>query len=330
MKKITYGLIIITLMLFLGLGFFQSPLLANTENDIDISEGVPLNITTVSKNQYSMVKSIVLDKHNVEYLSNNENEIYEFKYNEDIINNISERDLFIYSGINNEPWVNGFIDKLKKGDLGIINMSRGIKTLTYETDGITENPYYWLGINEYNIALYNVKCAIQEKDPKNKSYYEDNYNNQIKEIDAAVKNIKLELEKYKNYTIITSTNTFDYLLKDLGLQVIKVKNKESITTKFLADKGLEENKVIFVSEKDPIDMSNRLGNKKIDDKVEDHKKVDEENKENVKPIDIKSIELVRWDDEKTSVELALTNMKIIKDKLKEIDDIGKEMQEMGK
>lgn len=321
MKKITYVLIMITTVLFLGLGFFQSPLLANTENEVDISDGVPLNITTVSKNQYSMVKSIVLNKHNVEYLSDNENEIYEFKYNEDIINNISERDLFIYSGINNEPWVNGFIDKLKKGDLGIINMSRGIKTLTYESDGITENPYYWLGINEYKIALYNVKCAIQEKDPKNKNYYEENYNNEIKEIEGLVKEIKLELEKYKNYTIITNTNTFDYLLKDIGLEVVKVKEKESITGKLLADKGLEEEKVIFLKEKDPIDMANRLGNKKIEDKVEDHKKVDEENKANEKPLDIKSIELVRWNSEKTSVELALDNMRIVTNKLKEIQAI---------
>lgn len=321
MKKITYVLIMITTVLFLGLGFFQSPLLANTENEVDISDGVPLNITTVSKNQYSMVKSIVLNKHNVEYLSDNENEIYEFKYNEDIINNISERDLFIYSGINNEPWVNGFIDKLKKGDLGIINMSRGIKTLTYESDGITENPYYWLGINEYKIALYNVKCAIQEKDPKNKNYYEENYNNEIKEIEGLVKEIKLELEKYKNYTIITNTNTFDYLLKDIGLEVVKVKEKESITGKLLADKGLEEEKVIFLKEKDPIDMANRLGNKKIEDKVEDHKKVDEENKANEKPLDIKSIELVRWNSEKTSVELALDNMRIVTNKLKEVQTI---------
>ena len=139
------------MILFLGLGFFQSPLLANTENEIEAGEEVLLNITTVSKNQYSMVKSIVLNKHNVEYLSENESEIYKFKYNEDIINNISGRDVCIYAGIKKEPWVNDCISELKKCDLGIINMSRGIKTLTEENG--KENPYYWLGINEYKIAL---------------------------------------------------------------------------------------------------------------------------------------------------------------------------------
>ena len=324
MKNVTYGLIIITMILFLGLGFFQSPLLANTENEIEAGEEVLLNITTVSKNQYSMVKSIVLNKHNVEYLSENESEIYKFKYNEDIINNISGRDLFMYSGINNEPWVNDFIAELKKGDLGIINMSRGIKTLTYENGN--ENPYYWLGINEYKIALYNVKSAIQEKDPKNKSYYEDNYTTIINKIEESAKEVKLELEKYKDYTILTNTNTFDYLLRDLGLQVVNV--KKEVTRKILDEKKLDENKIIFVKEKDPIEIVNIIETKKEDEKVEETKKTNEEKLEvpdieAKKPLDIKSVELIRWDGEKTLVELALSNIKLVTDTLKKLPIVTK-------
>nr|WP_279289618.1 zinc ABC transporter substrate-binding protein [Clostridium gasigenes] len=312
------------MILFLGLGFFQSPLLANTENEIEAGEEVLLNITTVNKNQYSMVKSIVLNKHNVEYLSENESEIYKFKYNEDIINNISGRDLFIYSGINNEPWVNDFIAELKKGDLGIINMSRGIKTLTYENGD--ENPYYWLGINEYKIALYNVKSAIQEKDPKNKSYYEENYTNVINKIEESAKEVKLELEKYKDYTILTNTNTFDYLLKDLGLTSVNV--KKEVTRKILEEKKLDENKIIFVKEKDPIEIVNIIETKKEDGKVEETKKTNEEKLEVPevevkKPLDVKSVELIRWDGEKTLVELALSNIKLVTDTLKKLPIVTK-------
>ncbi len=320
MKNVTYGLIIITMILFLGLGFFQSPLLANTENEIAAGEEVLLNITTVSKNQYSMVKSIVLNKHNVEYLSENESEIYKFKYNEDIINNISERDLFIYSGINNEPWVNEFIAELKKGDLGIINMSRGIKTLTYENGN--ENPYYWLGINEYKIALYNVKSAIQEKDPKNKSYYEENYANVINKIEESAKEVKLELEKYKDYTILTNTNTFDYLLKDLGLTSVNI--KKEVTRKILDEKKLDENKIIFVKEKDPIQIVNIIESKKEDEtKKINEEKLEVPEVEVKKPLDIKSVELIRWDGEKTLVELALSNIKLVTDTLKKLPIVTK-------
>lgn len=314
-------------MLFLGLGFFQSPLLANTKNGVESGEDILLNITTVSKNQYYMVKSIVLDKHNVEYLSDDESEIYEFKYNEDIINNISERDLFIYYGLNNEPWINGFIGKLKKGDLGIINMSRGIKALTYEQNNeINENPYYWLGVNEYKIALYNIKSAIQEKDPKNKNYYEENYVNAINEVENFVKDLNIELEKFKDYTILTNTNTFDYLLKGLGLQRVIV--KEEITRGVLKDRNLDEDKVIFIKEKNPIDIDKMLEPKKDIEKLEEVKKIDDENIEGIeelskdlelkKIVDIKEVDLTRWDEEKTLVELALSNIKLLVDTLKKL------------
>lgn len=312
-------------MLFLGLGFFQSPLLANTKNGIESGEEILLNITTVSKNQYYMVKSIVLDKHNVEYLSDDESEIYEFKYNEDIINNISERDLFIYYGLNNEPWINGFIGKLKKGDLGIINMSRGIKALTYEHNNeINENPYYWLGVNEYKIALYNIKSAIQEKDPKNKNYYEENYVNSINEVEIFVKDLNIELEKFKDYTILTNTNTFDYLLKGLGLQRVILKGE--ITRGVLKDKNLDEDKVIFIKEKNPIEIDKMLAPKKDIEKLEEVKKIDNENIEGIeelskdlelkKIVDIKEVDLTRWDEEKTLGELSLSNIKLLVDTLK--------------
>lgn len=335
MKKITYGLIIITIMLFLGLGFFQRPLLANTENGAEGIKDSPLNITTVNKNQYFMVKSIVLDKHNIEYLSDNEKEIYDFKYNEDIINNISKRDLFIYSGTNNEPWINEFIGKLKKGDLGIINMSRGIKTLNYEKNGVvSENPYYWLGINEYKIALYNIKSAIQEKDPKNKNYYEENYINAISYIEECIKDIKIELEKYKDYTILTNTNTFDYLLKDLGLTKIMI--EEEITRSILLEKNLDENKIIFIKEKNimenPRKIESKIDNEKLEEKLDENldesenllkeeqtdKLSDITELELSKPLDVKEVELVRWDEEKTLTELFISNIKLVMETLEKL------------
>lgn len=315
MKKITYGLIIITIMLFLGLGFVSKPLLANTEGTSEAKEDIPLNITTVSKHQYYMVKTIVKDKHNVEYLISDENKIYEFEYNEDIINNISERDLFIYYGINNEKWINKFIDELKKGDLGIINMSRGIKTLTYYNyDQLQENPYYWLGINEYKIALYNIKSAIQEKDPKNKEFYEKNYNDIVKEIDDYTKEFKTEIEKYKDYTILTNTNTFDYLLRDFGIAVINVKDKV-ITKRIFEENKLDPNKVIFIKEENPIERNSELVVKKEVEKIE-VKNSDEKELELEKPVNIKEIKLNRWIDDKTLIEIVLSNIKLLTDGLK--------------
>ena len=83
------------------------------------------------------------------------------------------------------------------------------------------NPYYYLGINEYKIALYNTKIALQEKDIANRDYYEKNYDEIIKEIDSFMKEVKLALEKGKEYKILVDSNKFDYFFKNLGISLSK-------------------------------------------------------------------------------------------------------------
>ena len=165
MKKITFAMVIITIVLSLGMSVFSSPLLANTDNSsINRVESRDkyLNIMTVNKPQYDMVKKITKDKHNVEYMFTEEKDINDFKYNNEVLDNVSNMDLFMYSGTSFEPWTNTFIDELKKGNLGIINLARGVRLLSYDADGSSkEKPNYFIVIEEYNIALYNVKAAIQ-------------------------------------------------------------------------------------------------------------------------------------------------------------------------
>lgn len=180
-------MIIITLTFSVGMGVFANPLLANTENDQKEDREKYLNIMTVNKPQYKMVKKIVQNKHNVQYMMTEETDINGFKYNKEIIENVSNMDLFIYSGTSFEPWANSFINELKKGSMGIINLSRGMRLLNYDgNEASKENPYYFEGIDSYKIALYNVKAAVQDRDPKNRDYYEENYNNAIKELNNQI------------------------------------------------------------------------------------------------------------------------------------------------
>ncbi|MBE6054376.1 MAG: ABC transporter substrate-binding protein [Clostridium sartagoforme] len=230
MKKLAYILIVFTSILFFGLTFSYNPLMANPTDELDKEKDTYLNILTVNKEIYNMVKSLVGDKHNVEYLFNSEKEIKEFKINENVIDNILNMDLFIYNGLGYEEWVNDILDSSKNSNVGVINASRGIRPIIQDLSKESgENPYYLLAFNEYKIALYNIKTALQERDIKNRSYYEDNYNNSIKALDELLSKHKKELKEYKDYTIFTNTDKFDYLFRDLGIEVNKIKNdKEEI------------------------------------------------------------------------------------------------------
>ena len=257
MKKLTYTLVIFTSMLFLGLTFSYNPLMANPTDELDTEKETYLNILTVNKEIYIMVKDLVGDKHSVEYLFNNEKEIKEFKINENIINNVLNMDLFIYNGLGYEKWINEVLDASKNSSVGIINASRGIRTITKSlSEENEENPYYLLGFNEYKIALYNIKTSLQERDIKNRSYYEDNYNNLIKVLDEFLSKSKDELKNYEDYTIFTNTDKFDYLFRDLGIEANKLKDNEDIEDDIL-------NNNIFIYDKDTEDLNelkNKMGN----------------------------------------------------------------------
>ena len=244
MKKLTYALVIFTSILFLGLTFSYNPLMANPTDEFDEEKETFLNILTVNKEQYKITKALVGNKHNVEYLFSNESDMESFEVSDNVKSNILNMDLFIYNGLGYEAWINDVIDSAKNSSIGIINMSRGIRAITRElSDENKENPYYLLGFNEYKIALYNIKTALQERDIINRNYYEENYNTIIEDLDEFLTNSKEELNKHKDYLIVTDSDKFDYLFKDLGIQVKKIKNNEEI--KNIANE-IKNSKIIFI------------------------------------------------------------------------------------
>ncbi|MDV4151467.1 zinc ABC transporter substrate-binding protein [Clostridium sp. AL.422] len=250
MKKLTYTLVIFTSILFFGLTFSYNPFMANPTDELDEKKDTYLNILTVNKEIYDMVKNLVGDKHNVEYLFNSEKEMKEFEINENVINNVLNMDLFIYNGLGYEEWIDEILENSKNSDVGVINASRGIRPITQSLSKENEeNPYYLVGFNEYKIALYNIKIALQERDIENRSYYEDNYNSITQGLDEFLSESKEELNKYKGYSIFTNTDKFDYLFRELEIQVNKVKDiKEEI-------KEDEFKNIIFIYDKENEDLS---------------------------------------------------------------------------
>lgn len=249
LKKFTFLLIIINIIFFIGLTLNSKPQV--TSNVSAEEREVYLNILTTDKLAYSMVKSIVKDKHYVQYMFTDENQILNYKYTDDSINNVSNMDLFIYMGTGYEPWINDFIGELKKGKVGIINASRGIRTINYDevktlnTYDFKTNPYYWLSPEDLKISLYNIKSAIQEKDPKNREYYEENYNIILENLDDVLKIFNEKISNLKQNHIQVIGSNLDYLMRYLGVNYSKIKQEE-LEQKI---RELEENNLIDNKEK---------------------------------------------------------------------------------
>ncbi|MBD7912976.1 MULTISPECIES: zinc ABC transporter substrate-binding protein [Clostridium] len=250
MKKLTFGMLFITFLLFLGLGTFSNPMIANTVDTTDAQRDLYLNIITCNKPQYEMVKSIVGDKHNVEYMFLTEKESKDFIFNDETINNISNMDLFFYSGNDFEPWSGKLINKLNKSNLGTIDISRGIRVIQQQTDnGNKENIYFYPGLEEYKIVLYNIKSAIQDKDPKNRTLYEENYNKVIENIDKKINKMKENKKDLAQYKFISLDDKLDYFYRGIGISPIKVTNNKTIES-VIKDNKLDPTKVIVLKDRE--------------------------------------------------------------------------------
>ncbi|CUQ11078.1 metal ABC transporter substrate-binding protein [Clostridium baratii] len=263
MKKITAAMLIITAAFFLGLGGFSKPLMADTADSDKDTRDVYLNIITTNKEQYKMIKELSKDKHNIEYMFNNLDESKKYKYDENTIKNISNMDLFFYQGSGNEnDWINELVSELDRSSVGASNLSRGIRELKYKVDDKEKiNPYYYLGIAEYKVMLYNAKSALQEKDPQNRDFYEKNYEEIVKKLEDIKKDFDKDSSNLKKYTFVSEDSTFEYLFKSLGID-FKVLDKNQSVTDYIKSNNLKEDSVIYIRNVSNKDDKNK-GNYKI-------------------------------------------------------------------
>lgn len=253
MKKFLY--VLMALMITVIVGCDRSSKI----NQLPIDENKPkereqyLNIITSNKLAFHMVKNIVGDRHMIKYMLKDEAEEWNFKYTEDSLSNVSRKDLFIYLGAGYEPWVHGFVEGLKKGKVGIVNLSRGVKikelnnARLYEDIEIKENPYYWLNSDSYKIALLNIKNSIQERDPENREIYEENFNAAMENLDEYAKEFKLLAESLKDYTFVTAEDDFDYFTEYINVKVVKIDESDILQPDKLADKLEVYDKLTFIS-----------------------------------------------------------------------------------
>lgn len=223
-----------------------------TRKDID------LNIITTDKLLYGMVKNIVGDRHLVEYMFKNRERELGFQFSEDSLNNIAKKDLFIYMGAGLEPWINDFVDKLNKNKVGVINVSRGVKLLSYnkvvkyKDSVLKDNPYYLSNLDNYKIALMNIKNSIQDKDPKNRDIYEKNFSEALKNLENYQKELKSASDNLTEFTFIVVEDELSYFVKYNNFKILDI-NRDKDTVKIM-----------------PVDKTAKLD---LESKLKDNKKI---------------------------------------------------------
>lgn len=227
---------------------------------------VYLDIMVTNKCLYTMVKDIA-GNNNIDYMFKDENKMQDFTYTQDSLQNTGKQDLFIYNGADFEKWTDDFLGNVDKSKVGVINVSRGVSLLTYNNKDSSNYrnriPYYWIDSDNYKVMLLNIKNAIEEKDPGNRDIYESNFENAIKNINKYKKGVDEISNQIKQYTFISDSDNFDYLLNkynnfefyrnnqgsisadDLSKIQKEMDNGKKLCFVYSDDKDLQQNKDII-------------------------------------------------------------------------------------
>lgn len=257
MKKKFSVLLVLCIIFLSGCGNKVENTQTNSVDNtkMEVIKDVKLNIMTTNKLLYSMIKSIVKDRHSVEYMFSDRQSELNFQFSNDSLNNVAKEDLFIYMGAGFDPWMNNFIDNLNKNNVGVINVSRGVKLVSYnkivkyKDIVLKDNPYYLLNVDNYRIALMNIKNAVQDKDPKNRDIYEKNFSETLRNIDNYQKDLKVVKDKLSDYTFVTMEDELSYFIKYNDFKVIDL-SKEQATidnnTKLNMETKLKDNKNLIL------------------------------------------------------------------------------------
>lgn len=181
---------------------------------------------------YDFAKNIGKDKIELNYIVPPSSEPHDYEISAKTIKDIQNADLLIKNGLG----IDGFSDNIKSESdkLNILVASEGIEKITYKEEGHDEDqieeehehgkydPHVWLDINNAIKECENIKNEFIKIDSKNKGYYEENYNNYVKELKDLQEEYNANLKDIKNKTILVSHDAYGYLCKEYGINQISI------------------------------------------------------------------------------------------------------------
>ncbi len=133
------------------------------------------------------------------------------------VSRIAKAEMVVRIGMDLDLWLDALINaagnpKVQKGAPGYVDASNGIKKLEVPKGQITGasgdihvygNPHYFYDPENGKIIAKNILNGLVRVSPNEKSYFEDNYERFVKELDRNIDKWQKELAPYKGTRVVT-------------------------------------------------------------------------------------------------------------------------------
>lgn len=181
---------------------------------------------------YDFAKQIGKDKIDVRWMIPPGAEPHDWEPTAKLMAEMEKADIFIYNGVNMEPWAEKLLDALQNQKLIAVEASEGIDLLKLQEDGHEEeheegyhgqyDPHVWLDPMNAIKQAENIKNALVKADEVNGEFYEGNFQtfaNKLRDLD---KNFQEKLRNKKRREIVVAHAAFGYMAKRYNLEQIAI------------------------------------------------------------------------------------------------------------
>ena len=201
---------------------------------ISVCSFANIKIVSITEDFSSIAKEIGQDKVSIISLVKGSRNLHNITPKPSMVYKLKSADMLIRLGMKQDSWIDGLIQVAKNpnvipGSTGYIDASNGIEKLEVPTgkiDGrsgdvhIEGNPHYWLDPRNGIIIGETIKDRLISIDPKNESFYENNFNQFKNKIEKKYIGWLDQFKKINNQTVITYHKVWPYFFKAFGLSSI--------------------------------------------------------------------------------------------------------------
>lgn len=184
-----------------------------------------LTIVTTLFPQYDFCRQLAGDRAEVILLLPPGMESHNFEPGIADIKNISECDIFIFTGAQMEPWAQSIIETMKNTE--IVDASKNINVCTHVHNGeehhehAENDPHIWTSPKNAKVMVENILKALCSKDENNAEFYKSNAEKYISELDMLDKEFSSLAERAQNITLCHGGKfAMGYLAHDYGFSFI--------------------------------------------------------------------------------------------------------------
>ncbi len=181
---------------------------SGNNNEVTRSNANPLKVFTSFYPVYDFVKKIGKDKVDVSVIVPNGMEPHDFEPTAKQIIDLQKADAIFVNGMGFESWIN------KLNNVTIVDLSRD---LPLEKNTQISNPHIWLDPLLVKLQAKNILNSLNNLDPQNKLYYNNNYVQFTNHLDKLNVDIISNLTNCKLHDFLSFHDAFGYFANRYGL-----------------------------------------------------------------------------------------------------------------